>query len=100
MQTRVIPLRHQGRRLEWRDAMHHHLAGDLLTHSITERDVPVLVARLRPVDQGLIPDDCPTLWNPQLVAISPQGIRLRGYEPVQTDAGVVAVVQEWLCQVA
>jgi hypothetical protein len=36
------------------------------------------------------------LFRPALLSIEPEFMRIRGVEPLETDEGVAAMVQEWL----
>ena len=47
-----------------------------------------------PKDERLLPP----LYNPKLVVISPQSIRLMGFERVGEGEDATTYMQEWLCE--
>ncbi|BDB13322.1 hypothetical protein [Acidithiobacillus ferrooxidans] len=67
--------------------------GDLRTHY----QGVILVATLEPA----LPRDSrplPPLYDPRIMLISPQAIRLMGFEKVGEGDGATTYLQEWLCE--
>ena len=94
MLVSVYPLRVRGRRLK-ADTIKRQtpVRGDLRTY----QQQCHLVATLEPA----LPRDArplPPLYDPKLVLISPQSIRLMGFEKMGEGDGATTYLQEWLCE--
>ena len=90
MRFRVYSLRYHGRRRPWRDVIDgNSFEGDLLTYRRNAGNsvylVATLIERNRPVDSALLPE----LFEPVLVGMAPQAMRLRGFEVTEngSDSG-------------
>jgi hypothetical protein len=97
MRVLVRVLRKRGRLLPWREvSTTPQLEGDLGTHYQHFGQRPYHVATLRLVGTCTAEAALPPLYEPVLVGIAADSLRLRGFERI--DDGQ-AVVQEWLCEV-
>ncbi|MHB1678791.1 MAG: hypothetical protein ACYCSS_14895 [Sulfuriferula sp.] len=93
MLVSVYPLRVRGRRLKIEAAKRQvPVRGDLRTF----QDRCHLVAVLEP-DMPKDERALPPLYDPKLVLISPQSIRLMGFERVGEGEDATTYMQEWLC---
>jgi hypothetical protein len=95
MRFRVLRLRHRGRplpRREWqaREAR----VGDLRVEQLFDEELlrHLRLARLVDVQRTAGPDALPALYDPVLVAMSPQAFTLMGFERVEG----VEYAQSWL----
>jgi hypothetical protein len=99
MLLKVSPLRHGGRRLAWRAVRNRpSFSGDLVTFVREIKGELVVVATVANRDSPSQDSPLPELYQPVLVWISPQALRLRGFERCETGEGVISVVQEWHCE--
>lgn len=94
MLVSVYPLRVRGRRLK-ADAVKRQtpVCGDLRTC----QQQCHLVATLE-LDMPLDARPLPPLYDPRLVLISPQSMRLMGFEKVGDGENATTYMQEWLCE--
>ena len=94
MLVSVYPLRVRGRRLK-ADAVKRQTParGDLRTC----QQQCYLVATLE-LDMPLDARPLPPLYDPRLVLISPQSMRLMGFEKVGDGGNATTYMQEWLCE--
>jgi hypothetical protein len=95
MRFRVVRLRHRGRplpRREWQSREAHE--GDLRVEQLYDEDLlrHLRLARLVDVARSSRPDALPALYDPVLVAMSPQAFTLMGFERIVG----VEYAQSWL----
>lgn len=94
MLVSVYPLRVRGRRLKIEAAKRQvPVKGDLRTY----QDRCHMVAVLEP-DMPKDGRPLPPLYEPKLVLISPQALRLMGFECVGEGEDATTYLQEWLCE--
>jgi hypothetical protein len=97
MRVMVRVLRKRGRLLPWREVLAAPpVEADLGTHYQQYGERCYHVATLRLVATCTAEAVLPPLYEPVLVGIAADSLRLRGFE--RLDDGQ-AVVQEWLCEV-
>ena len=100
MRFKVLPLRHCGRKLSWREVMNGpSYAGDLITFVREVKGELIVAATLSNSDAPGTESQLPELYQPVLVWITPLAMRLRGYERCENEQGVFSAVQEWHCEV-
>ena len=95
MRFRVLRLRHRGRALprrEWQAREPHE--GDLRVEQLYDEDLlrHLRLARLVDIRRSAGPDALPALYDPMLVAMSPQAFTLMGFERIEG----VDYAQSWL----
>lgn len=95
MRFRVLRLRHRGRALprrEWQ--AREPRIGDLRVEQLYDDALlrHVRIARLVSYVRTVDPDDMPALYDPMLIAMSPQAFTLSGYERIEG----ADFVQSWL----
>ena len=95
MRFRVLRLRHRGRPLprnEWQARA--PTLGDLRVEQLYDEDLlrHLRLARLVDIRRSAGPDALPALYDPVLVAMSPQASTLMGFERI----GGVDYAQSWL----
>jgi hypothetical protein len=86
MRFTVVCLRYRGRplpRREWQNRP--PVTGDLRVESLYDEDLlrHVRMARLVDPVRAAGPDALPTLWEPVLIAMSPQAFTLAGFERIE-----------------
>jgi hypothetical protein len=95
MRFLVLCLRHRGRPLPKRDWSNRTpVAGDLRVEQLYDGELlrHVRIARLVNLSRTVDPDDVPSLYDPTLIAMSPQAFTLAGFERIEgTD-----YAQSWL----
>jgi hypothetical protein len=95
MRFRVLRQRHRGRPLprhEWQARA--PVVGDLRVEQLYDEDLlrHLRLARLVDVARSVGPDALPALYDPVLVAMSPQAFTLMGFERVEG----IDYAQSWL----
>ena len=86
MRFLVLRLRHRGRPLPKREWCNRTpVAGDLRVEQLYDDELlrHVRIARLVSYARTVDPDDLPTLYDPALIAMSPQAFTLAGYERIE-----------------
>ena len=97
MLVEVRLMRHQGRRLPWRDIdTGKAYRGDLMTVCATGGGDRPVEARLVLTD-GKPNSLLPPLHEPMLTGVGADVFHLRGIERLELADGVHGVVQEWRC---
>lgn len=99
MRFKVLPLRHCGRKLSWREVKNGPAyTGDVVTFVRDVKGELIVVATLTntesPATQALLPE----LYQPTLVWMTPLAMRIRGFERWDDREGAFSVVQEWHCE--
>lgn len=95
MRFQVVRLRHRGRPLPKREwGNRPPAAGDLRVEQLYDEELlrHVRIARLVSLARVVGPVDFPTLYEPVLIAMSPQAFTLAGFERVEG----VDYAQSWL----
>ena len=95
MRFQVVRLRHRGRALpkrEWCNRVPVH--GDLRVEQLYDEELRrhVRIARLVSLVRVVGSDDLPLLYDPVLIAMSPQAFTLAGFERIEG----VDYAQSWL----
>jgi hypothetical protein len=95
MRFRVLRLRHRGRPLPRRDwQAREPSVGDLRVEQLYDEELlrHLRFARLVDIQRTAGPDALPALYDPVLVAMSPQAFTLMGFERIEG----VEYAQSWL----
>ena len=96
MEFSVLRLRCNGRPLPRRDWMNQTpVAGDLRVDQLYVKDLrrSVRIARVLDPQRPMKPDELPMLFDPVLLAMSPQAFTLIGFERIEG----VDYARSWLC---
>jgi len=95
MRFSVLRLRHRGRPLPKREWSNRTpVAGELRVEQLYDEELlrHIRIARLVSLTRVTGPEELPTLYDPMLIAMSPQAFTLAGFERIEgTDYG-----QSWL----
>jgi hypothetical protein len=95
MRFRVLRLRHRGRPLPKREWINRApVVGELRVEQLYDEELlrHVRIARLVSLARVTGPDELPTLYDPMLIAMSPQAFTLAGFERIEG----VDYAQSWL----
>ena len=95
MRFQVVCLRYRGRALPKREWCNRPpVVGDLRVEQLYDEDLRrhVRIARLISLVGIVGPEDCPTLFDPVLIAMSPLAFSLAGFERIDG----VDYAQSWL----
>ena len=99
MRFKVLPLRHCGRKLSWREVRNGpSYAGDLITFIREVKGELIVAATLTSTESPATHSLLPELYQPALVWITPLAMRLRGFERFEDGKRAFSVVQEWHCE--
>jgi hypothetical protein len=86
MRFNILRLRHRGRPLPKREwANRTPVAGELRVEQLYDEDLlrHVRIARLVNLARVTGPEELPTLYDPMLIAMSPQAFTLAGFERIE-----------------
>jgi hypothetical protein len=95
MRFSVLRLRYRGRPLPKREwANRNPVVGELRVEQLFDEELGrhIRIARLASLTRVIGPEEFPTLYDPKLIAMSPQAFTLAGFERIQG----VDYAQSWL----